>query len=184
MDSKKKLFIIISAFLVVVLAVVAIVIAVLAAQNTTIKSSVNVKYSAEIEGTVTAAYKTETGDEVSMGSILYDGTELDGDEQTLDGMDEEVKLSKDNNYIDFIFTFTNTSGSAYKATVTLPTSTKFDIDYDAPEDFDESALFFIVPETAVDESTAVRFVVRYTIQSGASSASITGNFEWVLAYMD
>ena len=186
MDSKKKMIIAISAFAMVILAAVVGVVAVLAAQQVTVKSSISVSYTAsEVAGTVTAKYQVKGGTATNIGTtgtITFDGTETGEPEESLTETTLSISgLSSTNNYVDFIFTFTNTGSSKYTATLTPPTTcTNFNITYTVPNASGVTKKSDTSFEVAGGTTTAVTYTIRYTIKDVSKDASLSGDFSWSL----
>lgn len=181
MDSRKKMVIALSSLAVIILAGVVAIAAVLAAQNITIKSAVNVSYTAnEIAGTVTAKYKVAGGSEQNIGSITYDGTEegeptTDMDVITIDN------LTKNKKSIEFIFTFTNTGSSDYTATLTLPeTVSNFTPSFSVPTGAGITKISDTSFTIAGNTAEVVTYSVTMTISDVSQDAKIEGSFAWNL----
>lgn len=184
MDSKKKMIIAISSFAMIILAAVVVVVAVLAAQNVTINSSINVTYtSSEIAGTVTAKYQVKNGTLTDIGSITYTGSETGSPTNNLNASEISINsLTSDNNYVDFIFTFTNTASSEYTATVTLPTTlTNFTATYTVPNSNGATKISDTSFKVAGNTTTPVEYKIRMTISDVSKDAKISGTFAWNLA---
>ncbi len=190
MSSKKKMIIAICAFALVVVATIVSVVAVLAAQSVTINSTINVQYTSnEVAAKVTAHYQVANGTRTKMGGddngmITFYGTET-GAEATQSMTGESgltiSGLTSENNYIDFIFTFTNDGDAEYTATLTLPNDVEnFGITYPTKPDtmVGGSDVSFTVPGNTTD---AVTYTIRYTITTISNDAHIKGTFAWVLA---
>lgn len=185
MDSKKKMIIAISAFAMVILAAIVAVVAVLAAQQVTIKSSINVTYtSSEVAAKVTAHYQVKGGEETAIGNTIeFDGTET-GADATKDMNTSELKinsLTSENNYVDFIFTFTNEGQSEYTATLTLPaTLENFDVTYSVPNTDGATKILDTSFTVAGNTTTPVEYIITFTIKDVAKNAKLAGNFSWSL----
>lgn len=183
MDSKKKMIIAVSSFAMIILATVVAIVAVLAAQSVTIQSSINVSYtSSEIAGTVTASYQVKgAATPTLIGEKPYYGTELGTPTDTLgEGATTITGLTKENNYVDFIFTFTNTGSSEYTATLTVPTSTNFTASYTVPNANGATKLSDTSFKIAGNTTTPVTYVIRMTISDVSKDANISGTFAWNL----
>ena len=187
MNAKRKMIIAISAFAMVVLATVVAVIAVLAAQNVTIQSSINVTYtSSEVAAKVTAKYQVANGtaSNIGTGGYEFEGTESGANAtQNLTTSALTINtLTSTNNYVDFIFTFTNEGSAEYTATLTLPaTATNFEISYTVPDKDGATKVSNTSFKIAGNTTTAVTYKVRYTIKDVSKNASISGTFSWNLA---
>ena len=184
MSSKKKMIIAISSFAMIILAAVVAVVAVMAAQNVTIKSSINVTYtSSEIAGKVTASYQVQgASSATSIGAIEYHGTEANGTSTSLNSSKLSItSLTSTNKYVDFIFTFTNEGSKDYTATLTLPTNSNFTKAYTVPSSGGATKVNDTSFKVAGGTTTAVTYKVRFTITDVSKDASISGNFSWALA---
>jgi len=181
MSAKKKMIIAISAFAMVVLAAVVAVVAVLAAQNVTVKSSITISYTTvEIQGQMTASYKEgASGSVESIGTINPDGTDPDGE---MNMGSKTISLTKENNYVEFIFTFTNTNHSApYTAELTgNPTNANFTILYSAEANGEATANSAVAITVPADQETPLTYKVRYTLNKFDADVTLTGNFVWTL----
>ncbi len=186
MDSKKKMIISISAVALVILAAVVAVVAVLAAQQVTIKSSINVTYTtSEVAGTVTAQYQVANGTatNIGTGTITYKGTETGTPTTDLTGGSalQINTLTSTNKYVDFIFTFTNTGSAEYTATLkTLPTTSNFTIKYTVPNAGGVTKVSDTSFKVAGNTTEAVTYTVSYEIADVSKDATISGTFEWEL----
>ena len=131
MNAKKKMIIAISAFAMVILATVVAVIAVLAAQNVTVKSSLNVSYSVEdIHGSARVSYKLGSASTYTTwkiggkASATFDGTTTDGAEFVLDS--QPFSLNETNSTVIIKFEFQKSSASVENFSAQLDASvTKF-----------------------------------------------------------
>ena len=187
MNSKKKLIIAFSAFALIVISGIISVVAVLAAQNVTIKSNISVTYTShEVAGVVTAHYQVKNGTKTKLGgdtngAVSFDGSET-GDDATEDMTNVTITgLSSANNYIDFIFTFTNAGSAAYTATLTAPTTvTNFTTSVTKPTGASVSNVGDYKFTLAGNTTTPVTYTIRYTITEVAKNSSINGNFSWSL----
>ena len=183
MNAKRKMIISITALGVVLLAAIVAVVAVLAAQSVTIKSSINVSYNADkIIGTVTAQYQVKNCEatNIGAGSWTFYGNET-GTDATKEGSATNIVLSETNNYVDFIFTFTNDGDAAYTATLNLPESAKvvnLTITYvTLPDSVNADNLSFTVAK-----DTTETYKIRYSISNNDLDAKIdNSSFEWTLA---
>ena len=116
MDSKKKIIISLSAFIVVLVATVVAVVSVLAAQNVKVTSGVNISYraGANVMGTITATAKSENNSTYTLsggdtGAGIFDGSETGTPTENLGSFSEIALNNSDNKYVEFTFNFTNTS---------------------------------------------------------------------------
>lgn len=124
MDSKRKMIISITIFAVAILAIIITIVSVLAAQNVTVNSSINFTYTADkIKGTVAGYYSVAGGELKEIGEIVYDGDEDDGTQNLNNGTLNITGITKDKNYVEFTFTFTNNGTSEYTATLTFTDNT-------------------------------------------------------------
>jgi len=120
MNSKRKMIVAISAFAMLLLATVVAVVAVLAAQQVSVTSKINISYTADanVIGSISGTCKQNGVDTtaVSMGSTTFDGgTTATG---TLTEMNRT--LTSTNKEVEFVFSFTNTSTVAnYTATLSF-----------------------------------------------------------------
>ena len=187
MSSKKKMIVAISAFAMVILAAVVAVVAVLAAQQVTVQSSISVSYtSQEVAGTVTAKYQVAGGTltDLGDGSATFYGTETGTPTKNLteSGAVAISGLTSTNDYVEFVFTFTNTGSADYTASLTLPASAvNFDISYTVPNTGGATRVSDTSFKVAKNTTTAVTYKVRYTIHEVKDDATLSGTFSWDLA---
>ena len=189
MNSKKKIIIAVSALAMVLIASVVAVVAVLAAQQVTVQSNVQIVYTTkEIQGSISAYYQVK-GDasRTQIGStVTPDGSEPDntGFEHNSTSAAVSIEnLSKTNNYVDFIFTFTNTGSTAYKAQLTGNpnwSTNGFTTTYSAALDGDPTGSSAVTVTIPANTTTAVEYTVRYTLGTFNTSFTVDGQFEWKL----
>ena len=117
MRRKRVLIITIGAIIILILAAGIAAGTVIASTNITIKSNVNVSYQVtkDIYGSVSAEYN-HAGSTYGIGSIVYKGNELEGDTQNLD-VNKVIDLSVKNDYVEFMFHFTNNGNYDYIASL-------------------------------------------------------------------
>lgn len=186
MSSKKKIIVSISSFAILIMAVVIAVVAVLAAQSITVKSSVNVTYTAkEVAAKVTSKYKigdTGTLTNIGSGSISFDGTEdLTNNTQTTGTITSSTDLTSTNNYIEFVFTFTNEGDAEYTATLTLPaTVDNFEATYTVPNTAGATKVTDTSFRLKGKTTTAVEYKVKFKIKDVSKNAELKGDFQWVM----
>ena len=185
MDSKRKMIISITIFAVAILAVVITIVSVLAAQNVTVNSSINVHYtSSQKAAKVTAKYQVAGGSLTDLGSIEFEGDET-GTDATKDltgGVKTISGLSDTNNWVEFVFTFTNEGSSEYTATLTLPSTVEnFTISYTHASGVGVSSATDTSFVLAGNTTTPVEYKIKFTIGVVADDATLNGDFEWVLS---
>ena len=119
MESKRKMIISITIFAVAILAVVITIVSVLAAQNVTVNSSINITYTSDkIIADVAGYYTVAGGTEQSIGSISFDGSEDNDDVKLLNSSAKNITgIDKDHTYVEFRFTFTNGEDADYIASL-------------------------------------------------------------------
>lgn len=140
MKSKSKLIITLAAVVLALIASAVAIVAVVAAQNVTINTSnISIYYTAtNIVGDVGAYYKFAPDDDTSIsstsndgtiGTISYDGSELDG--KVTDWSFSSAKtFSRTNNALFFLYTFTNESNLYNaKCTYTKTAAANIEISY-------------------------------------------------------
>ena len=197
MDSKKKMIISISAVAMVILAAVVAVVAVLAAQQVTIKSSVNISYEAganvigTVGGTVTtqnnANFKTFT----TQTFTGNDENETNTEHRT-DDIGNITFVKDTNTWAEFNFTFTNASTVAnYTATLSLKNAdgtangtlsnmkiyTKTTGSYALTSSVDLSNLGSI---TVNKNNGTGSFSLKVELNDDKADASFVGNLHWNL----
>ena len=200
MGSKKKMLIAIGAFAMIILAVVIAVIAVLAAQQVSIKSQVNITYvaDAQVKGSVSATYKTENGTEGDLGSAPFNGAEDNDAVKDLQGIADLKFEAGSNDYIDFTFTFVNSSTKS-KYTATLAFTNGLDgngeivnMELDgklSTGDFADISTSNMSKLTEIDvpvaqsstNPTTVVYVLRVSLALPGEDASFIGTILWNLA---
>ncbi len=199
MDSKKKMLIAIGAFAMVILAVVVAVIAVMAAQQVSIKSQVNISYTADahVIGSVSASYKTENGTEKNLGSLPFNGGESNGTTQGLDNIGNLEFVAESNDYVDFTFTFVNISTVA-KFTATLAFTDGDDSDGDDADgtienmklqgristvnEFSDVSTANLAQLTSIEvpANQTVIYILRVLLDSSSKDAAFAGTILWDL----
>ena len=97
MGSKRKVIVAVSALAMVILGAVIAVVAVLAAQDVTVQSSINITYQANMDvvGSISAEYKMQDGTEQDLGTFSFDGT---GNTDDLDDVGTLAFSRPDNTY--------------------------------------------------------------------------------------
>ena len=194
MGSKKKMLIAIGAFAMIILAVVVAVIAVLAAQQVSIKSQVNISYTADasVKGSVSAIYKTENGTEGDLGSAPFNGGEANNESKNLQGIPDLKFEAGSNDYIDFTFTFVNDStNSKYTATLAFTDGSTGNgqivnmnlqgrlSTVDHFSDVSTTDLTKLT-EIEVPSSTTVNYILRVSLASSSDDAYYVGTMLWNL----
>ena len=201
MGSKKKMLIAIGAFAMIILAVVIAVIAVLAAQQVSIKSQVNITYvaDAQVKGSVSATYKTENGTEGDLGSAPFNGAEDNDAVKDLQGIADLKFEAGSNDYIDFTFTFVNSSTkSKYTATLAFTNgldgngeivnmklggrlSTNQDFTDISTEDMSNLTDIEVPVAYSSSTPTTVVYILRVSLALSGEDASFIGTILWNLA---
>lgn len=198
MDSKRKMIISITVFAVAILAIVITMVSVLAAQNVTVNSSINITYTADkIKGVVTGHYSVAGDANVKIGEINYLGTEDDGAKNLNNGTLNISGVTKTKNYVEFIFTFTNSGSTEYTATLkftdnTAATSLEDDniamaykgglvTDY-ANVTTGTNGVYSLGQLTVpAGTSTPISYYVKVSIPKTHLDASFSGSFAWNIA---
>lgn len=175
MSAKKKILIATILFLIMIMLTIFTVVSVLAAQNVTIQSGVNVTYEVKnIVGTISSSNDTPLGLSSGSSSISLTGTEAN---QTYTKTYGTITLGYANNYIDFSFEFTNSGSAPYTVTITqMPTPKNLNLTYEQlPSTISEDKTSFTVPNNV---RKVIKF--RYTIIELREIATLTGSFNWKL----
>lgn len=194
MGSKKKMAIAISSVAILILAVIIGVVAVLAAQQVSIKSSVNISYTAgaNVKGSISATYKTEKVTNGNLGSKPFDGSETGTPNESLGGI-SELKLGQDGegNWVEFTFTFENTSTtSKYTSTLAFTdgatgNGTILNMKLEGAKDNAEFSTINTSDLTQlitfdVAKNTTVEFKLKVSVAAASEDASFIGTLLWNL----
>lgn len=181
MKSKSKLFIAIAAFVIAIVAAVGITYGVMAAQNATVNTSVNVGYTShEVAATLSATYQvdgsTATDFKTSDGStkIVFDGTEAEdgsANVKTFVAPDpENTTLTSAHKTITFVFTIKNDGDGTITGTITLPaTQTNVTVTKTGNSNTIE-----------VEGGATATYTVTVTVTNVAKNAAFSGDFSWSL----
>ncbi|MBQ8909260.1 MAG: hypothetical protein IJY90_03140 [Clostridia bacterium] len=187
----KKLVIALRVFAVLAFAALVSVVGVLAAQSVSFGGGVSVEYvSNKVVGSVTAQYKIADGElkNLGTGTASWDGDEATGVATSLCEKQTITGLSQEDNYITFIFTFTNGGANAYEGALSLPASVTDTMSGKKLENFDvayklngatTTETTIEVPTTATSLNPVVYEVV-YTIHDTDDNAKLIGTFNWEL----
>ena len=196
MNAKRKIIISVCAFALIVVATVVSVIAVLAAQNVTVKTSLNIQYTAasNVIGKVKASYvMQDTTKTANLGEKTFNGTESNNNNQDLTAVGTLSFVNNTNEYIDFTFQFTNTSTVVdYTAKLTFsgtPSNVKIYHKIGTANTFTEVAGFANLPTLTVDKNTtsyttANTYVLRIALYEDLKDASFNGTLQWALESED
>jgi hypothetical protein len=188
MNAKKKLIITACSFAMVILAAVVAIIAVLAAQNVTIKSSINITYSADdIYGSVRTSYKLEgDADYTAWGeTITFDEQTEQNSESTLD--DPKFKLTSNKSYVIIKFDFKKKNADVDNFSVELQYSstkaTNIAVTYGTDEDnISNVATSTMFSGTEISTSADyTSLYVKIAIESVEKDADFSGDFTWSLS---
>lgn len=195
MDSKKKMIIAISAFAMLIVATVVAVVAVLAAQQVTIKSTVNIQYTADanVIGSVTASYKQESGTTQNLGSKSFTGAETGTPNQDLTPVGNINFVKETNDFVEFTFEFSNTSTVAgYTATLsftdgttengtltnmTLSSKTSAEGTYSEITNVNLAS----IGSVTVAKGENATFILKVALTDATKDAAFTGTLQWTLA---
>ena len=116
MDTKKKIIISVSAFVLVLVATVVAVVSVLAAQSVSVSSNVSISYTAgaNVIGSMEISAKTENNTVIQIGgantkTITFTGTETGSAAAPEANFSNATLASGSNNFVTYTFKFTNTS---------------------------------------------------------------------------
>ena len=184
MSAKKKLTIAILSLTFVVFLVVSIVVSVSAAQKAEVQSSISISYvSNDVGAVVSAKYQVANGEVVEIGSLTLNGEEADNASLNLNNETTSINnLAQHLNYVDFIFTFTNTGDRDYIASLTIPTTiTNFNTSYTVPEGNGATKISDTSFRLSGNTLTAVTYTVRFTVNLKNQNGNISGTFVWNLS---
>ena len=178
MNTKKKLVVTFTIIALVFVATIVAFLAVFASMQQSIRTSLNINYSAkDIQGTVQATYsygnksgylKTSSGD-----TVLRFNAEDDNQNGTLSfPADETIELTAKNNYLLLTYMFTNSGDALYTAFMNIDPSTysskNMTIEYGMnPQDFTTNQFALVVRETQPGET--VKFYIKVKINDVNSS---------------
>ena len=178
MKTKKKLLISVLLVAFVVISVVSIIAIVFAATQQTVKTTLNITYTAEdIDAKVSARMVYQTGTTEDMGSITFEAGNTTAQTGTL-SPSGNVELSKDEQYVVFEYTFQNTGDKDFVAT----------FDYTDTEDADKNMSFGYKGEADnyKENANAVlvlggetkTYSVKVSIENLARDAHLSGDMAW------
>ena len=187
MKARTKLIATIAAFVLSIGAAIGVTYGVMAAQNATVTTPINVGYtSQEVAADLSATYQVGSGSavafETSTGAttISFDGTEDDDGTANVKSFvqptAQATTLTKTNNTITFVFTIVNHTDAAVTATLTLP-STQTNVTVTKTGN---SNTLNIAADTSGTGVTAT-YTVTVTITNVAKDAAFSGDFSWTLA---
>jgi len=182
MNSKKKLIISLSSFVVVLLAAVIAVVAVLAATNANVKSGVTVNFKVldpAVVADVDTSYIIGNGVSEPVGdTIRIDGSEQENYEQVLE--DLTFELNSENNFViisfdisEYVEGFDGDSFSWGLTTSLDVTLEGEDKDYFTVYTSTEGGDFEKSTRAAVDIDGAANFSVKIVVDEGAPSCEVT-----------
>lgn len=185
MDSKKKIIISVSAFVLVLLATVVAVVSVLAATNVSITSSIKVTYTVDdvVADVAVSAVKVKTNaSSITWGTASTEdfGVNYTGTGETISLSD--MTLSKDECIV-LKFEFNNNGSKAFTATLTKPSGSNVNIYYATSE----SALLSstttnpttVSVASGADKSGTYFAVIK--IADTTKDATFNSSFVWNLA---
>ncbi|MBR1890430.1 MAG: hypothetical protein IJ817_01930 [Clostridia bacterium] len=182
MKSKSKLILAIAAFVIAIGAAVGITVGVMAAQNATVTTPINVGYTShEVAATVSGTWKRATDANATNFETSAHETSITftGAESEATGAFEgaNTTLASNNQSIVFTFTFVNNGSGTFNAVLTLPTTqTNVTI---AEVDGNDAA---ITNHTlAVAGNSSATYKITVSITNVALDASFAGTFTWNLA---
>lgn len=185
MDSKKKMIISISAVAMVILAAIVAVVAVLAAQQVTIKSSVDVTYNAtDIYGGSQVRYQVGTGAEQTLLSAV---TFAGGDNENATASKNDIGLTKTNYYVTFMFDFKKDDGAEnYYVTLTYTKSATANknvkISYGtSPDSLTDKTVAAtgdttLATNVEISSTDYTTLYVRVSVQDTRNDAAFSGDF--------
>lgn len=197
MSTKKKIIISISAISVVAILAIIAVVAVFAATSANVTSNIRVSYEAkEVSATVSANYHVANGTKTAMtvdgqassnNSITFTGRENDGAATGSLIPQEDIKITKANNYVVFEYKFVNLSAD-YGMKVVLssqPTATNVNVKYATSTETTGITDYSNITEGSlgeivVAEGSATYIYILVEIDNYASDSSYNGGFSWAL----
>ena len=189
MDTKKKLIISASAFVVVLVATIVAVVSVLAATKVTVNSNVNITYTAngDVLGSIAVAAKNSKGTAVGT-SGSKNLTAATGATETLGSYSSLTLDNSDNKTITFTFTLTNSSPvSDYTAKLKFTPGADPVHNVKMYTGTAEASLTEITstnfPSMAsfdVNKSETKTFVVKIELNDPNDDARFIGTFAWEL----
>ena len=181
MRARMKFIATIAAFVIAIGAAVGITYGVMAAQNATVTTPINVGYTShEVAAHMSATYQVGSGSAVDFKTannettISFDGTEDDDGTHNVKAFaaPADISLTKANNTVTFVFSITNDlTSSAITATITMPaTQTNVTI----TKTGNSNSLNIAAGETGT-------YTVTVTITNVVNDAEFSGDFSWNLA---
>ena len=196
MKSKRKLIISMLAVMFVLLAIIATVAITFALTQQTIKTTLNISYTVEdIDGSVYATYSLggETAylepqadtDHISAdgNSLLFKATDTEN-AGNLIFPNEALNLTKDNNNVVIKYTYKNTGGKHYIASMSFDADLKYEnmtVEYGI-WDFENNKIKYSEDRYAlvVPSGEELSYWIKISITNVAKNAEFEGDFSWLL----
>ena len=187
MQTKKKFIIAIVVLAIALLAAVGVTIGVLAAANATITSNVNVTYQAtDVAFTASATWKV--GAEGTENNMTTDGTASGATTVTIDGTETtatgslspigNIELTKQNQFVVFKYTITNTGSKAIDGALTIPaTQTNVNVQYST------DGTTYSNTNSGISNLTTgntANYYVKVSIVNIANDSEFSGSFSWAM----
>jgi len=180
MNAKLKYTLSVAILVVAIVATAGITYGVMAAQQVTLNSPINVGYTAqEVAATLSATYQIGSDSAVDFKTasneteIVFDGTETTTGNGNVKAFvaPSNLTLTSSNKTITFVFTIKNDmAGSALTATLTLPTT---QTNVTVTKTGDSNTINVAAGQTAT-------YTVTVTVTNVANDASFAGDFSWNL----
>ena len=185
MNAKLKYTLAVAVLVVAILATAGITAGVMAAQQVTVNSPINVGYTAnQVAATLSATYQKH-GDAQATNfvtssnatTISFDGTETTTDSANVKAFEApaNLTLSAEHKSITFEFSFVNNGDHDITATLTLPLTQKI-----VTITKTGNSNTFTVPTTATAQNPAT-YTVTVAVTEVARDAKFDGSFAWNLA---
>ena len=180
MSAKKKILIATILFLIMIMLTIFTVVSVLAAQNVTVQSGVNVIYEVDknIVGTIRYATDGKYMNRTNSSTTTLNGEETDNSiyDDGYGDTDFLYTLGYADDYRKYEFLFSNDGATNYKVYLTSsPTISNITPTISLPSTMSADGTYFTVP--AGESKT---YKITYTIKEKTEEASIKGTFKWKL----
>lgn len=194
--SKRKLLISLLLLMFVLLSVISVIALVFALQQQTITTNLNIGYAVnDLDGSVCATYSLG-GDEpeylkpyASGGKVSADGHSLifEAENTTAAGTLEfpnNINLTSQKDYIIIKYTYSNTGGRHYIATMSLDSELVYEnmkVEYSIDgSTYTENRYALVLPGATPSSPSTRSYWIKISIVSKTKNASFTGDFRWDL----